>query len=652
MSFITNMSIARRLFFAVAMAALIPAIIIAVLGGSYISTLNSVNETVQKSDDAVKLATDQQADLLRMNALLAAAGPTNPNSFSENVQISQEVSSLTGDFNKKLALYTQNYQITTSDNMKSVRDVLQNNGLGLQVPVSQHSMIFIVALQWHEYESSQNVVLQDLQQKAGLGKLSDDLANANLFYLPLKGNLDNLVGLTESISQSIAQVNASQTTTILIGTIFAFFLSTLVVFAIGYVVNLTITRPLRQLAVLTRRISKGETNVRAAIGGHDEIYLVASSMNQMLDNIVHLMQETRFQHDILKSRVEQLISEVSGIGGGDLSIKANVTADALGVLADSFNYMVRELASLVIRVKMVAREVEKLTATTLNRMTSLVEIGDRQIEQMAATAGEVEQMADETRQVAERARVLSNIALETRQTAQGGRNAVQQVVAGMGRIHENMQLTAGQVQLLGESSKEITNIVTVISNIAYQTNRLALDAAVQSAMAGANGKAFGAIASDIRRLAEQTKQQAGMIAHIVRTVNEHISGASVSMRDTERETAAGTKLGHDAGKALELIFAAVEQQAREIASIDKMAAHQLDASKAVVHSMQNMSEATRHSSASTRDASQNMWRLAHLVKQLRTSVEAFKLPNEQARYVDRHSGSLREPSSPHTSGLR
>lgn len=652
MSFITNMSIARRLFFAVAMAALIPAIIIAVLGGSYISTLNSVNETVQKSDDAVKLATDQQADLLRMNALLAAAGPTNPNSFSENVQISQEVSSLTSDFNNKLALYTQNYQITTSDNMKSVRDVLQNNGLGLQVPVSQHSMIFIVALQWREYESSQNVVLQDLQQKAGLGKLSDDLANANLFYLPLKGNLDNLVGLTESISQSIAQVNASQTTTILIGTIFAFFLSTLVVFAIGYLVNLTITRPLRQLAVLTRRISKGETNVRATIGGHDEIYLVASSMNQMLDNIVHLMQETRFQHDILKSRVEQLISEVSGIGSGDLSIKANVTADALGVLADSFNYMVGELASLVIRVKMVAREVEKLTATTLNRMTSLVDIGDRQIEQMAASAREVEQMADETRQVAERARVLSNIALETRQTAQGGRNAVHQVVEGMGRIHENMQLTAGKVQLLGESSQEITNIVTVISNIAYQTNRLALDAAVQAAMAGANGKAFGAVASDIRRLAEQTKQQAGMIAHIVRTVNENISGASASMRDTERETASGAKLGQDAGKALELIFAAVEQQAKEIASIDKMAAHQLDASKGVVRGMQTMSEATRHSSASTRDASQNMWRLAHLVKQLRTSVEAFKLPNEQVRYIDRHSGSLVEPSSPHTSGLR
>src|SRR5207249_11627599 len=125
------------------------------------------------------------------------------------------------------------------------------------------------------------------------------------------------------------------------------------------------------------------TTARAAIIGRDEINLVASSMNNMLDNIVRLIQEAQAQRDNLQTQVEKLVSEVSGVGEGDLRIQAEVTADTLGVLADSFNYMVEELSSLVIRVKMVANEVGNSTSTILDRMTQLVETGDMEMHQMA-----------------------------------------------------------------------------------------------------------------------------------------------------------------------------------------------------------------------------------------------------------------------------
>jgi methyl-accepting chemotaxis protein len=266
-------------------------------------------------------------------------------------------------------------------------------------------------------------------------------------------------------------------------------------------------------------------------------------------------------------------------------------------------------------------------------MAQLVEIADRQIQQITASTGEVQHLADSSRQVAERSRLLSNIALETRQTAQNGRKSVQQTVDGMGRIHENVQSTAAKVQLLGESSREINNIVEVISHIAYQTHRLSLDAAVQAAMAGDNGKGFAAVASDIRRLAEQTKNQTNMIASIVRTVNENISKAGVSMRDTERETSEGTVVAQQAGKALESIFDAVEWQAKEIETINKMALQQSQSSSTVVEAMQNVSNATKRSSANTRDAAQNIARLARLAEQLHISVEAFRLREDQSQYV-------------------
>src|SRR5256712_4480523 len=282
---------------------------------------------------------------------------------------------------------------------------------------------------------------------------------------------------------------------------------------------------------------------------------------------------------------------------------------------------------------MVAHEVESSTTMTYERMSQLVEVADTQIKQITGAAIEVERMADSSRQVAERAQVLYGVAREARQTAETGREAVQQTVEGMGRIHEYVQDTSSKVQTLGDRSREINNIVEVIAGIAHQTNRLALDAAIQAAMAGENGKGFGAVAADIRRLAERAKDQASMIGRIVRGVREDIGAVAVSMQDTERETSAGTQLTQEAGVALESIFAAVEHQAREIENINQMAAQQLQSSSNVVHIMRAISTTTQQSTLTTRDASHNMDRLARLVEQLRASVEAFKLRESQGYYV-------------------
>ncbi|MEO9030186.1 MAG: methyl-accepting chemotaxis protein, partial [Ktedonobacteraceae bacterium] len=387
----------------------------------------------------------------------------------------------------------------------------------------------------------------------------------------------------------------------------------------------SITGPLTELVSLTKRISKGDTNARVKIEGRDEISIVANAMNNMLDNIVHLIQDTQSQRDVLQGQVEKLVSEVSGVGEGDLRVQAEVTADALGVLADSFNYMVEELGSLVVRVKMVAREVEESTTVTSDRMSELVEVADRQIQQIASAALEIEHMALSSQQMANRALGLSSSAREVRLSTQEGRLAVQQTIEGMGRISLNVQETSHKVQNLGESSREINNIVEAISTIAHQTNRLALDAAIQAAMAGDNGKGFGAVAADIRRLAERAKEQATSIGRIVRNVRDEIGAVAVSMRDTERETASGAKLAEEAGTSLESIFTVIERQAREIDVINQMAMQQQQSSNNVVQIMQGVSESTQDSSSSTREAAQNMERIARLAEQLLASVEAFKL---------------------------
>ena len=366
-------------------------------------------------------------------------------------------------------------------------------------------------------------------------------------------------------------------------------------------------------------------DTRAVVNGRDEIATVANAMNGMLNNIVHLVQDAQTQRDRLQARVEKLVSEVCNVGEGDLQVQAEVTSDALGVLADSFNYMVEELSSLIVRVKMMAHEVENSTTMTFQSMVQLVGNGDIQIQQIGRAAQEVESMADVNRQVAERAQALHMIADEALLTAQAGRESLQQTLEGMGRIQTNVQDTSSKVQALGDSSREIDSIVNVISTIAQQTNRLALDAAVQAATAGENGKGFGAVAVDIRRLAERAKDQANIIGRIVRGVGEEIDAAANSMKDTERETAIGAQLAGQTGQALESIFGVVERQGSEIDIINQMANRQLQSSNAVVRIMQSVSESTQQNSTNTRGAARNMEHLARLAEQLLGSVEAFKL---------------------------
>ncbi len=275
----------------------------------------------------------------------------------------------------------------------------------------------------------------------------EKLYRVRLDFTNLNNNWGDVVSAAVNMGKAVTAVGPSQTQPILLATTIAFIFTLIVLITTGWLVNITITQPLQRLASLARRIAKGDTSARAKMMGHDEIGRVADAMNNMLDNIVYLIQQANNQRDALQNQVEKLVGEVSGVGEGDLRIQAEVTTDTLGVLADSFNYMVEELGSVVVRMKMAAYEVGNSTTMTYERMAQLVKIADTQIRRIADAVVEVERMADSSRQVAEHSRMLFSIAREARQTAQVGRTSVQQTIEGMGRIHDtcagNIQQSAG-----------------------------------------------------------------------------------------------------------------------------------------------------------------------------------------------------------------
>ena len=657
--FMSNMPIFRRMIMAFIFATLIPAVVIALLGVFYINSFQNQGQAVRTSFDAQSLASGEDANLQRMNALLQAKFyqifasesqvVTDPSLYASGGLVDGEIRALEADFDRNLPVYKNQYELADSSNMTNVVNILKSNDAQnaqgiIDGQANALDQVLGSSGWWAQYKTYQDDLANRLEHlqtnlQGGIylpvgeltgpkGEYQTDyslLHQSILSFTNLRNNWQQVQQAAVDMGKAVTSVGTAQIAPIFIATLGALVLIILVIFLTGYIVNQTITRRLSHLATITTRINEGKTETRAEMDGRDEITLVASAMNGMLNNIVHLMQDAQTQRDRLQTRVEKLVSEVCNVGEGDLQVQAEVTSDALGVLADSFNYMVEELSSLVVRVKMMAHEVENSTTMTFQSMVQLVGSGDAQIQQIGRAAQEVEIMADVNRQVAERAQSLHMIADEARETAQAGRESVLQTLEGMGRIQNYVQDTSTKVQALGDSSREIDNIVSVISTIAQQTNRLALDAAVQAATAGENGKGFGAVAVDIRRLAERAKDQTNIIARIVRGVSEEIDAAAVSMKDTERETAYGAQLAEQTGQALESIFGVVERQGGEIDVINQMANRQLQSSNSVVRIMQSVSEATQQSSTNTRGAARNMEHLARLAEQLLGSVEAFKL---------------------------
>ena len=243
------------------------------------------------------------------------------------------------------------------------------------------------------------------------------------------------------------------------------------------------TRPLRELSGTAERISAGDYGVRMPTDNEDELGDVARTVNTMIERVTENARMQEAQNAALQTQIVKLLEEVSTVAEGDLTVEAEVSADALGAVADSFNYMILELRQIVGRVNTATQQVGDSTDQILATTGDLNNAAQQQASRIADTSVAVEEMAVSIQQVSENAAQSARVARVARRTAAAGAEAVSATVAGMGRIEAQVQATARQIEQLGASSQEIGAIVSLIREVADQTELLALNAAIEAALA-------------------------------------------------------------------------------------------------------------------------------------------------------------------------
>jgi methyl-accepting chemotaxis protein len=420
------------------------------------------------------------------------------------------------------------------------------------------------------------------------------------------------------------------------------FITLIAVFAINQWIQRKVRERLAGLAVVCRDFSSGDHTVRASVSGDDDVAMVAMSINTLFESYSASgasLDGRGSEAAALQAQIEKLLQEVSAVGDGDLRIQAEVTPDTLGVLADSFNYMIEELAKVVGRVQTTAVQVTNATRRILDRSAELAQASETQVKQIAQTTEAVEALAVFIQTVARNAQSSVEAAQEALRNAANGQQAVRQTIEGMMLIRENVQETAKKIKRLGERSNEIGEIVRIIEDIADQTNLLALNAAIQSAMAGEHGRGFAVVADEIRLLAERSTDSTKRIATLVKSIQGDTYEAVVAMEDSTQEVVKGSQLADDAGRSLNSIYSAVERQAQMIESIAHAATEQTSVSEAVAIAMSRISEITRQTDAGTQEAAVSVSYLAELSEQLRASVSTFRLPDHAKEALGAYSNA-------------
>ncbi|MEO6075563.1 MAG: methyl-accepting chemotaxis protein [Dokdonella sp.] len=322
----------------------------------------------------------------------------------------------------------------------------------------------------------------------------------------------------------------------------------------------------------------------------------------------------------------RLLDEMGSLAEGDLTVQATVTEDITGAIADSVNFAIEALRSLVTTINETAVQVSAAANETQATAVSLAEAAEHQARQINASSTAVNDIAGSIDRVSANSAESADVAQRSVVIAAKGALMVRQTIEGMDSIRDQIQETAKRIKRLGESSQEIGTIVELINDIAEQTNILALNAAIQAASAGEAGRGFAVVADEVQHLAERASNATRRIETLVQTIQSDTNEAVSSMEQTTAEVVSGARMAEDAGLALGEIENVSTDLSGLIQRISAAARQQATAASNISETMSTIREITRQTSTGASQTAESIGNLAQLSAGLRRSVADFKLP--------------------------
>ena len=357
---------------------------------------------------------------------------------------------------------------------------------------------------------------------------------------------------------------------------------------------------------------------------------IANQLSFSLERLEFLEQQkqagikAKQDQERIQWRALELLQEVDPLSQGDLTIRARVTEDEIGTIADSYNATISSLHKLVNQVKIVAKEVESTADSSKHIVAKLAQESVEQAVSISETVNYIKEIDESIRSVSQRASQAKEIVQQAAETINVGDDAMNQTVLKINNLQKTVTATEQKVKHLGESSQEISQVLGSISSFAAQTHLLALKASIEAARAGEKGKGFAVIAEEVRSLATQSATATADIENFLLKMQLETTEVVAAMSNGTKQVAEGTKLVQDTRQSLDSVTAASNEIRKLVTEIAESAMLQSQTSNLVSNNITNVALTAEENSQSATQVSQEITQLLTVTEKLRTEIDQFK----------------------------
>lgn len=461
---------------------------------------------------------------------------------------------------------------------------------------------------------------------------SDDPFLANLPDLGWRTILETDKGVA---FQSVDQLRLA----LILGTLAA----AVVVGALAVVISERATRPIIESAEAVNAIGLGDLETRVNISGEDELAQLGGNINTMAEQLQTLLLEQEYtsqqelkrqqeaaetqrkQNEALQSDLLTLLTDVEAASDGDLTVRANVDASEIGIVGDFFNSIIENLRDIVAQVQVASAQVNDSVSTNSSSIVTLADEASAQAEQVEQSLQFVEDLTQAAQEVADNAQQAAEIAKTASETAVNGGNTMDLTVASIDQLRETVAETAKKVKRLGESSQQISKAVSLINQIALQTNLLAINASIEAARAGEEGRGFAVVAEEVGALASQSATATKEIEQIVENIQLETAEVVNAMEVGTTQVVEGTRMVQDTKQSLGQIVSVSQQISDLVQTISGSTASQTAKAQMLSKLVQNVAKVSENTSDSSRQVAESLQETVEIAKQLQTSVSTFKI---------------------------
>lgn len=330
---------------------------------------------------------------------------------------------------------------------------------------------------------------------------------------------------------------------------------------------------------------------------------------------------------VILKRLKEIASRAQELaeGDGDLTQRLDESKDEIGILAKRINAFIQKVHDTIWEVAKTTSLVVDASQQIAQVSQQMSQANDSQATQVSSIAAAVEEMSQSVAVSSEQSTEAANRAKQSGDVATEGGNIVQQTISGMCSIQEAVTVSSNNVELLGQRSEQIGQVIMVINDIADQTNLLALNAAIEAARAGEHGRGFAVVADEVRKLADRTTKATGEITDSIKAIQAETTQAVEQMQGVSSEVEQGVQRATSAGSSLEQIVTSTQQVAQMIESVSASSNEQATAAEQVACSLDTIRTLSVQTKEDSNRASETASELIRTAGELQQRVRQFKL---------------------------